>query len=166
MDFPSCYLAGYVMKRHGLKGEVKVFFESQIPDTLESLFVELDGRLIPFFIERLGKGRPATVIKFSEIDTPEAADQLIRKKIFLEMPQQARAQRLAPGQMHGFQVYHGSSKLGIASGHIQSSLNPLLVVTTPTGKEILIPVNERFISEIQPNQKRLFVSLPDGFLEI
>ena len=50
MDLSSSYKVGYVLKPHGLKGEVTISLEADAPDfsEVESIFLEKDNRLVPY----------------------------------------------------------------------------------------------------------------------
>jgi 16S rRNA processing protein RimM len=86
MKIEDCFYIGYITKTKGLKGEVQVFFEYDEPDDLEleTLFVEINGKLIPFFVSSYKLQNNQTgYFFFDDIDTIEKAEKLIRKKIYL-----------------------------------------------------------------------------------
>jgi len=56
MTIKDCFFLGTVAKLHGFKGEVSLFLDVSNPSDyqqLTSVFIEIDGALIPFFIEHL-----------------------------------------------------------------------------------------------------------------
>lgn len=166
MDFESCYRAGYVMKRHGLKGDVKVYFDEAIPETLESIFIELNGRLVPFFVDRVSTGKSSCILKLNEVDTPDAADQLLRKSIFLALDQKPEVEAGKDYDEYiGYHVFQDGLELGPVTGAMPHAMNPLLMVQHE-GKEILIPINDQFIKAVKADDHTIQVELPDGFLEI
>jgi 16S rRNA processing protein RimM len=51
----DCYLLGKITRRHGLAGNVILKLDTDQPELynkLESIFVEINGLLVPFFIEK------------------------------------------------------------------------------------------------------------------
>jgi 16S rRNA processing protein RimM len=53
MDINVCYKVGYILKPHGLKGEVTVSIDAEAPEDFESLeylFVQKNNQLITHFI--------------------------------------------------------------------------------------------------------------------
>ena len=58
-----------------------------------------------------------------------------------------------------------SEKLGTITSINHHSLNPLLVVAMKE-KELLIPISDYFIKEIDLQAKKVWVELPEGFMEI
>ena len=56
MNKQDCFYLGKIAKLHGYKGEVSLFLDVTNPEDysrLDALFIEMDGVLVPFFIETL-----------------------------------------------------------------------------------------------------------------
>ena len=54
MGFDDCYQLGNVVKTHGLRGELVIFLDVDHPELyqeMESVLVDMNGKLVPFFIE-------------------------------------------------------------------------------------------------------------------
>ena len=52
----DCYFLGRITRKHGLSGNVILKLDTDQPDfykKLESIFVEINGLLVPFFIEKV-----------------------------------------------------------------------------------------------------------------
>jgi 16S rRNA processing protein RimM len=165
MDIDSCYQIGYVIKRHGLKGDVKILIESTLPKKLESIFVQIDNRLIPFFIEQISVLKDIAVVKLEDVDNPEQADRLCKCAVYLPNSSKPKSDKLETNDLIGFSVYADSENLGTITSINNHTLNPLLVVTLEE-KETLIPISDYFIKEIDQNDKKVKVELPDGFMDI
>ena len=167
MDIDSCYQVGYVIKRHGLKGDVKVHLDEPLPKKLESIFVEIDNRLIPFFIEQVSVMQDQAIFKFEDVSTPEQADKLAKHSIYLPLKSKNKAQSksLNINDLVGYEVHFQGSSIGQVKWVNDHALNPLLVIPSKE-KEILIPINDYFIKKIDNNKRIVNVDLPEGFLEI
>jgi 16S rRNA processing protein RimM len=64
------YRIGYIQKPHGLKGEVILVFEKEFEESLKSLnllLIEVDGGLVPFFIEDDGLDSKPTKVLFANL---------------------------------------------------------------------------------------------------
>jgi 16S rRNA processing protein RimM len=89
MHIDDCFLLGHIVKTHGIKGQVVAFFDVDYPedyDDLESVFLEQQGRLIPFFIDKMEpvqKGR--FIITFEDIKTIEQAEKLRNVSLYLPL---------------------------------------------------------------------------------
>jgi len=167
MDIDSCYQVGYVIKRHGFKGDVKIHLDSALPKKLESIFVMQNNRLVPFFIEAISVLDDVAIVKFEDVNTPEQATALLKSGVYLPNSQRpkSRSKGMADPEIIGFEVFEGKAKLGHILSINEHALNPLLVIDAE-GKELLIPISEYFIKKIDLVKRRVDVTLPDGFLNI
>ncbi|OYZ56265.1 MAG: 16S rRNA processing protein RimM, partial [Sphingobacteriales bacterium 24-40-4] len=86
MKIEDCFYIGYITKTKGLKGEVQIYFEYDDPTELplDSVFAEINGKLVPFFISSFKLQNNQTGnFYFDDIDTIEKAEALVRKKLYL-----------------------------------------------------------------------------------
>ena len=171
MDIDACFKVGFVLKTHGLKGEVTISLDGYTPDDLgamQSMFLEKNNRLIPFFIESLSVRGTKAFVKFEDVDSLEEASKLVRQSIYLQKSERPKAKRgeFYDDEVIGFSVTDQEvGSLGNIVEIIQAGLNRLLVLDY-SGKEILIPVNSPFIVQVNKSKRTLTVNLPDGFLDI
>lgn len=171
MDISSCYRIGLISKPHGLKGEVTVLLDSHIPNdfaSLDTVLVEQAGSLVPYFIQTVSVTGNKAFTKFEDVDNLEQAQEIAKCPLFL--PKTARPTP-APGtfyddEIFGFDVEDEQfGPLGKVAEIIQSGLQRLLAIDTDS-KEILIPIEGPFIQNIDREQKKILVLLPEGFLEL
>jgi len=171
MNVDSCFKIGYILKAHGLKGEVTMSPMPDCPDLeeLESVFLQIREQLVPYILDSVNikKGTKA-YLRLEGIDTPEKAAALKGTSIYV--PKSIRPS--LPGnefysdEVIDFEVI--DIKVG-ALGTIKEvqEFGPgkhLIVLVN--GKEVMIPVNSPFIKKINKSGKQLTVELPDGFLEL
>ena len=171
MNIDECFQLGYVIKTHGLKGEVNIFLDVDEPSEytdLGSVFVEINQKLVPFFIESIQLRGNKALLKFEDVDSLEQAGELQSKSLYLPL---TALPDLAEGQFY----YHEIVGYGIRTkehgliGQVKevytSGLQDLMAVEYKE-REILIPVADEIIKKIDRDQKVLDVTLPDGLLEI
>ena len=172
MNIDSYYKIGLVMKPHGLKGEVTVSLDENLPNdfsSLQSVFLMgKDSQLVPFFIESASIRGSKAFVKFEDVDGPEAANKISKRIIYLPKSARPKAGKgdFYDDEIIGFEVEdetHGP--LGKVVEIIQTGGNKLLA-TDHNGKEVLIPVNSPLILSINKVKKRITVNLPEGFLDI
>jgi len=56
MQKSECFSLGKITKPHGLKGEVTIWLDVDVPENyigLDALFLEIKGQLVPYIIEEL-----------------------------------------------------------------------------------------------------------------
>lgn len=171
MNINDCYKVGYVVKPHGLKGEVTLSLELDAPvdwENLESIFIEKKSKLVPYFIEAISVRNDKAFVKLEDVDTPEYAALLKGGSLYL--PKESRP-KLAKGEFYsedviGFEVTDSQiGTLGTVQDVEQAGPNRFLIVEY-NKKEVMIPVNGPFITNINKAKKKISVTLPDGFLDI
>lgn len=167
MNIDACYRAGYVVKKHGFRGELRVHFEHIPPKKLESIFLLIDGMLVPFFIQDLSLGDPYSVMKLDDVDTEQDAEQLTQKEIYLpnSIKPKKKGRVADVDTLIGFEVFEGEQPLGKVANVQDHDLNPLLIIDRG-GKELLIPINDHFIIDLNHTARTMQVQLPEGFLDM
>ncbi len=171
MQVDECYQLGHVIKKHGLNGGVTIFLDVDFPEEyseLESVFVEINNKLVPFFIEHISiKGQKANV-KFEEVDTIEDAERLKSHAIYLPL---VALPDLGENQFYFHQVV--GYKIVDLNSTIEGSIKSVL--TGPqqdlfeveiNGKEALIPINDQIITRVDHENKQIDIKAPEGLLEI
>ncbi len=170
MNIESCYKIAYIMKAHGLKGEVTLTILPDCPELsdLETVFVQVKNQLVPYFIDTVSVKGTKAYLKFQDVNTPEAAQALTGCSLFLEKGSRPALPRgeFYGDEVVGFEVVESSiGMLGRISEIQESGLSRHLIVVNE-GKEVMIPLNGPFIKGVNKSKKRITVQLPDGFLDL
>ncbi len=165
------YKIGFIMKPHGLKGEVTVALGTDVPEdmeTIRTIFVEIGEKPLPFFIERISLKGDRAFLKLEDIDTPERAREISKASLYLPKSARPKSGRgeFYDDEVIGFEVtdtQHGT--LGHVSEIVRAGTNKLLAVSDGD-REVLIPLNSPFLNSTNKGKKKISVTLPEGFLEI
>jgi 16S rRNA processing protein RimM len=171
MDIGSTYKIGFILRPHGLKGEVTISLDPEAPAGLsgvESVFVEQDKRLIPFFITAVSATGKKAFVKFEDVDNADAAEAISKRAIYLPKSSRPKSSRgeFYDDEVVGFTVTDEQlGELGTVTGVADAGANRLLILMHAE-KEVLIPVNSPFVLSINKSKKKITVDLPDGFLDI
>lgn len=171
MEIENSFYIGYISKTRGLKGELQLFF--QFDDykalDLDVLFLEVDKRLVPFFVESYKVHPNKTAFLFLEdIDHIDKSQPLVHKKVYLandKMPERD-PEDFRITDLKGYHVQdlsHGD--LG-AITEIHEYPQQHVAVIPYQGNELMFPLNEDFIIAIDRDTKSIEVSLPDGLLDV
>jgi 16S rRNA processing protein RimM len=154
---------GKVLKTHGFKGNLKISIESIYADdinTYKHFFIDN----LPYFIDELDDDANVYYLKFEEVDTKEQAQELVGKDIFVDMSQLKPIQQKLSVGLVGYDVYNGTDFLGKVIEKIELPQQQLLNILVKN-QEILIPINENFIENIDDNIKRIVLHLPENYLQ-
>ena len=171
MNRDECFLLGHVIKRHGLKGEVSIFLDVDDPNQyseLESVFILMDGKLIPFFINSLSLKGNKAVVHFEDLDTVEQADEIKGKELYLPLSvlPELEGTQFYYHEVVGFTVLDEYKReLGEVKDIYSSTAQELLAIDR-NGKEILVPIVDQTILNVDREQKCIEVHLPEGLLDI
>ena len=166
----DCYQLGEVIKTHGLNGEVSISLEVDFPNkyqNLESVFLEQQGKLVPFFIDSIQINGNKALVGFEDVDNIDHAKELIKAKLYLPL---SSLPKLSKGQYYFHdlvqcEVFEGSKRLGIVKEVIDLNGNQLLAIDSD-GKEILIPLKDEILKHVDVDTKRIEAVLPEGLLDI
>jgi 16S rRNA processing protein RimM len=167
------YQIGRMGKAHGLKGEINFQFTDDVWDKVESdyLICEVDGILVPFFIEEYRfRSDTTAIMKFEDIDTIDAVQMLVNSPVFIEKryQQELDEDEVSLHYFIGFQMIDGDTDelIGTITAIDDQTDNWLFIVTRPDGSEAMIPAHEEFISAIDQDHKTMTMDLPLGLLDL
>ena len=167
----EAFYIGYITKTKGLKGEVQLFFEFDGYEKLDLdvLFADMNGKMVPFFVESYKLYPNSTgLFYFDDVDHIDKAQALVKKKIYMpltKMPERGEDD-FTYNDLEGFMVTDETQ--GELGTIIAVNEYPQQFVATILykEKEILFPLNEDMILEINEEEKTLLVDLPEGLLDI
>jgi 16S rRNA processing protein RimM len=172
MDREGYFYLGRITKAHGLKGAVQVVLEASNPDDyldLESIFVEHKQRLVPFFIEEFSlQGANKGILKFEDLDTIDQAKNYLSSALYIKEDEVSDADFDAQEVMEviGYALLDGNlGHLGTVSDYYEKVGQDLLAFEYQ-GQEILIPIDESIVLEVNPETRTVHTLIPEGLLDI
>ena len=165
------YSIGRLIKPHGIHGEISFAFTSDVFEKTQSSYwvFEMDGILVPFFVESFRfKSSETALVKFEGIDSDEAVRILCGKEVLY--PEKFRStEQEDPDDWSfylGFQVHdERDGYLGEVTAVDDSTLNVLFTLSKDDD-EILMPVAEEFIRDVDVEKREIRVSLPEGLIDL
>ena len=172
MAYKNDILLGRITKVSGYEGAVTVklekIFTENIPQ-MESVFLEIEGRPVPFFISGLDySGADILKLWFEGYDTVEKISEFTGCRIFLTNGVPDESNKKTDNQLLiGYQVHTQEDQLlGPISDILSNNGQWLLNVISLNKKNILIPFHEDFIISIDKKRKIVVMDIPEGLLEI
>ncbi len=184
----SWVTVAHLLRPQGRKGELLADLLTDFPDrftTHPHVFlaptakpdartpIEVESHWLP-----LGKNAGRIVLKFSGIDSIEAAKALAHSDVLIpaedRLPLEDGAFYIS--DLAGCTVLSAGHAIGIIAdvqfatspdGAVRlSDAAPILAVESPEGKEILIPFVRDFLGKIDLKARRVEMNLPNGLIDI
>ena len=172
MKKKDCYKLGKIIKKFSFKGEVIAKIDTDQPNTyekIEFLFLEIDNKLVPYFIDnsKLHKSNLLR-IKFEDIDSETKAQKIINKNIFLPTDTLPKliGNKFYYHEIIGFGVIdYNHGKIGNIVGVNDQTAQSLFVINS-RGIEILIPITDEFITNVDRAKKEIHIKSPEGLINL
>jgi 16S rRNA processing protein RimM len=162
---------GTLAKLHSFKGRFVLISETSISEEIEnweSVFLEIEGLLVPFFIDFVNiTSESSVIIGFEDIDSSEKAKDFVSCKIYqlLSLSEEPEDESISE-QLSGYRVMDkNAGYIGTIDKILDYNQN--LLFRIKKGKEeILIPLNEQFITKINHKKKEVIINAPEGLLNL
>lgn len=168
----NCFYLGYISKSQGFKGGLIAFFD--VDDTrkyakLGHILVELHGVLTPFFLETVNlKDKNFVHLKIEGVDDQDTANELTGNDIYLpieDLPK-LRDDEYYLHDLIGMTVIDSTlGEVGTVEKVLDYNNNPLLQVMHNTD-EILIPLIDNFVKQVDKKAKTILIDVPEDLLDI
>lgn len=171
-DTSGFFYLGKVVKTHGKDGEMSGFIEADDPlvySSLHSAFIKTKQGLLPFLFEEFSvDSNGYFFLRMKDTDTIEKAKRFVKKELYLPLE---FLPRLSGNNFYFHEVIdfrvidqqHGF--IGKITGVIENTHLPLLQIMHERG-EILVPVHDDFIIEVDREEKTITVRTPEGLINV
>lgn len=160
---------------HGINGEISAAIDEGVDvDALKCIIVEFDGINVPFFINSVRtKSATALLLGIDGVDNETQAARFSNKTIHALADDPAVGDEdndddgLYASDLIGFRIESTDGELhGEITDIDDSTVNVLFIVRSDSGRQIMIPVADELIDNIDEEGKTITVSLPDGILDL
>lgn len=158
-------LAGKIGKPHGIRGFLSIhpFYDIDW-DKLNTLFIEIntDHPPIPYLIDRIEFLTKKTIIKLKNLDSINEIKKFTNKNFFVNR------NVIIENPAENFINYtvvdinHKNTVIGKVTDYIQQGDIQFYVVSNEQQKEILLPINDVFIHDIDINNEVIYYKSIEG----
>ena len=168
----DCFYLGKIAKKFSFKGEVLIYLDTDEPElyeNMESVFVEFNKNLVPFFIENSSLHKNDFLrVQFEDVDSEEEADSILNCAVYLPL---SMLPKLEGNQFYfheviGFEIE--DKRLGVFGKIVSindTTAQPLFEVLNGE-VEMLIPMVDHFLVKIDRENKKVVMDLPEGLVEM
>jgi len=167
----DCYFLGKITRRHGLAGNVILKLDTDQPELynkLESIFVEVNGLLVPFFIEKSSWSKLDALNLAFKNSSEALVDQSLGKNVYLPL---TTLPKLSGKQFYyheviGYEIMDQDNKDCGVIRSINDQTKQNYFVTNLYGKEVVIPMIKDWILEVNREERFIKIELPEGLIDV
>ena len=168
----DCFELGQFIKPHGYKGGISIKLDVDRPEdyeNLESVFVIIDNAPIPFFFtsfEHVKEGVFRATIE--GVETEEDARALCKKTCFLPLDvlPKLTGTKFYFHEVIGFTLRDTEyGDVGSIEQILDGTAQPLFSVKHASGREVLIPLVDELVLEVNREEKFILVNAPEGLVD-
>ena len=147
------------------KGELIFYSElkSAFVENIESLFVNFNESYVPFQIIKVKshkKNNYRTQLK--DVNSESEARRLLKKDIYIEKIENSDNSDYI---VDNFKVYNNKKYVGVVISTINKTGQSIMEVKM-SDKVVLIPLVDQFVVEINDEELKIDMDLPEGLLDI
>ncbi len=165
---------GQFNKPHGIRGEISFTFTNDVFDESECEFLvcEIDGIFVPFVIENYRfKSNTMALVKLKGIETD------IKAKLFTNLdvyfPKQYIIEDELEESITSWDYFIGYTLIddvlgdvGVISDVDETTMNILFIVERVGREELLVPVSDELVLEIDTENKKIRMIIPEGLIDL
>jgi len=162
---------GVIASTHGIRGEVKVFPTTDDVkrfEMLKEVILDLEQSKITLKIEHVKFFKNMAILKFKGMDSINEVEKYKGKDLLVSREHAVKLEENEHfiADLLGLRVITDKGKvLGILDDVLQTGANDVYVVKDEQGTEILLPVIEECVLDIDLEQNKILVHIMEGLLD-
>ena len=162
MDKQICI--GTIVAPHGVRGDIRILPQTEHPEQfldLDYLLLD-DGRTLHLTNARFHKRM--ALVKCREVNNMNEAELLRGKKVFIrteDLPELEEGEFYVADLLGSKVIDTAGAEIGELKDVISTGSNDVYVVAAAGGKELLVPALKQHVKEINPEERRIVVELPE-----
>ena len=165
MKKPDLQYLGEFIKLFSFKGEIILYSDNTISliENLDTIFIDIDGAFVPFQIKK-SKSHKKNIFRvlLEGISSESEAKDFLKKSVYIN---KLENQNNINNIVDNFNIYNNNEYLGIVVSTINKTGQTIIEVKM-SKKTVLIPFVDEFIVEINYEEKKIQMILPEGLLDI
>ena len=171
MTKDTCFYVGKIVKTHGLKGEVTLRIDNEQFDEIEELnyfLLDINDKLIPYFVENITFHSNKSFVLFQDLKTLEAANQLVGISAYLPLdllPEKDGNDFYSHEVVDFLVIDEEKGELGKVQEIIEYPTQSLIQILI-NGKEVLIPIHDDIIQDVNREDKKIYIKAPNGLIDM
>lgn len=167
----DCYFLGKITRKHGLLGNLILKLDTDQPELykkLESIFVEINGLLVPFFIEKVVWSRQDSLNILFKNTSEALVEQVLGKNVFLPLSTlpPLTGKKFYYHEVIGFEIIEADGKTCGEIVSVNDQTAQHYFILNLAQKEVVIPIIKDWILEVNRDEKFIKMQLPEGLMDV
>lgn len=162
------YRIGRIGRPHGIKGEVQMQVDDDVFDRVDAefLFLQVDGIMVPFFMEEYRfKSDEIALLKFEDIDTAEKARELTGSEVYFPRElAEADEHDMTYAELVGYDIVDDRSHRVVGKVILVDDSTENTLFELDNG--LLIPAPDELIVEVDSDNHTITMIIPEGILDL
>ncbi len=169
----NCVKVGFILKPHGIHGELVIRFQEEYYETLEEnppLFLEIDNLLVPYFIAEGGlrfKSGESVISQLEWVDTDKKAKDLCGLSVYVDRDVVIEFEdEMSPHALIGYQLFDETLGLIGEITEVNDFSGNVLLSVEYQGKEAMVPLNDDLIVRLDEDLHEIELRIPEGLFDL
>lgn len=171
MKKEECFYLGIITKQVGFKGLIDLYLDVDNPENyinIDKVFIDFGTDLVPFFIDKMQLKNNHATIQFQDIDE-SIITVLIKKEVYLplELLPKLDGNKFYFHEVINYEIIDkAKGNIGRISSVLDYPAQPIFQIINSDKKEILIPIVDEIIVNVDRYNKTILIQAPDGLIEM
>ena len=171
MNLKDTYFLGKITRTHGLKGNVVLKLDTDQPEMyneLQGVFIEINGLLVPFFIEIQQWTKDNSKIISFKNSTPQMVEQIVNRNVYLPLSTlpQLTGNQFYYHEVIGFSVVQENGAVCGKITAINDQTAQHYFILDLEGREVIIPIFKDWMISVNRENKSIMMQLPEGLMDV
>lgn len=163
---------GKVLKSHSTGGQLRLMIEDYLKGYINQdsfIFFDIDGSKVPFRVTSAEDGAHF-VVSFDGIDTKQESDKLSGVGIWIPLHLVKARHQQSPRNLRDkwneYRIVEEKTNQIYDVLRVEEYPQQLMAVISVDQKEVLVPLSEQLITNIDKKEKTITMVFPEGLLEL
>ena len=171
MKKQDCYLLGRITRKHGLQGNVILKLDTDQPEfysKLDSIFVEINGLLVPFFIAKSSWNKHDSLILTFKNTSEQLIEQSLNKDVYLPLSTlpPLTGKKFYYHEVRNFEIIDEENRSCGFIEAVNDQTAQHYFMANLDSKQVIIPLIKDWILEVDRENKQIKMQLPEGLLDV
>ena len=137
-------------------------------EELNYFLLDINDKLIPYFVENITFHSNKSFVLFQDLKTLEAANQLVGISAYLPLdllPEKDGNDFYSHEVVDFLVIDEEKGELGKVQEIIEYPTQSLIQIVI-NGKEVLIPIHDDIIQDVNREEKKIYIKAPNGLIDM